>query len=296
MRKFKLFAVTAVALAALAVPAHAASTGGATVSAEMVNLRSAPTTSADILTTASKDALIVVGDKSNGGWYKIVYRGLTGYMSATSLSFSESIDGSFGYGTINGSNIHLRQSPDALSAVMGTYQSGTLVEILGVTGGWYKVQIGGDIGYIHSDFVAITPESNSVISDDGTPGSPFAQTVVDTAMNYLGSPYAYGGSGPKSFDCSGFVKYVYAAACGIETTRSAASIYSTDGVSVDRSALQPGDVLCFSNGGQGVGHVGIYIGNGQFIHACNSSTGVIVSELSMDYWNRHFVGAKRLLQ
>ncbi len=296
MRKLRLFAVTAVALAALAVPAHAASTGGATISADTVNLRSAPTTGADILTTASRDALVLVGDKSNGGWYKVVYRGVTGYMSATSLSFSESVDGSFGYGTINGSNIHLRQTPDALSDVMGTYQIGTLAEILGVTGGWYKVQIGEDTGYIHSDFIAITSELNSVIADDGTPGSPLAQTVVDTAMKYLGYPYVYGSSGPKSFDCSGFVKYVYAAACGIETTRSAASIYSTDGVSVDRSTLQPGDVLCFSNGGRGVGHVGIYIGSDQFIHACNSSTGVIVSELSMDYWNKHFVGAKRLLQ
>lgn len=296
MRKGKLFVITAVMAAALAVPAHAASVGSATVISDTLNLRISPSTSADILTTAVKDAPVIVGDNSNAAWYKVVCHGYTGYMSANSLNFTEAAKGDFGYGKINGTNIHLKKAPDTLSDVVGTYQSGVIVQILGVTGGWYKVQIGNDTGYIHSDYIAVTPDVNTVIADDGTPASPVCQTVVDTAMQYLGCPYVYGGSSPKGFDCSGFVKYVYDAACGIETTRSAASIYSADGVSADRSALQPGDVLCFSNGGQGIGHVGIYIGNGQFIHACNSTTGVIVSELSMDYWNRHYVGAKRLLQ
>lgn len=296
MRKGKLFAITAVMAAALAAPAHAASVGSATVISDTLNLRTSPSTSAGVLTTAAKDAPVIVGDNASAAWYKVVYHGYTGYMSANSLNFTETAESDFGYGKINGTNIHLRKTPDALADVVGTYQSGALAQILGVTGGWYKVQIGSDTGYIHSDYIAVTPDVNTVIADDGTPASPVCQTVVDTAMQYLGCSYIYGGSSPKGFDCSGFVKYVYAAACGIETTRSAASIYSTDGVSVDRSALQPGDVLCFSNGGQGVGHVGIYIGNGQFIHAENSSTGVVISPLDMSYWSTHYVGAKRIIQ
>lgn len=295
MRKGKLLAITAVMAAALAAPADAASVGSATVVADTLNLRVAPETSADVLTTASEDDLVIVGDKSNAAWYKVVCRGYTGYMSANSLNFSETNEGDFGYGKVSGTNIHLRKAPDALADIAGTYQSGTLVQILGVAGGWYKVQIGGDSGYIHSDSIAVTLDVNTVIADDGTPGSPVCRTVVDTAIQYLGFPYVYGGSTPKGFDCSGFVKYVYAA-CGYAVNRTAASIYAGDGVAVDPSALQPGDILCFSNGSQSVGHVGIYIGNGRFIHAGNPSTGVIISPLDMSYWSAHYIGAKRIVQ
>ena len=300
MRKFRLLLVTAVMAAALAVPAHAASIGGAQVHASLLNLRSAPTTASSILTTVHNNTLVVVADKSNALWYKVVCRGYTGYMNADYLAYSETLDGSLGNGTIRGANVALRQAPNIFAQSLGYCANGTTVRILGVSGGWYKVQYGTATGYIHSDYVGLTLAANAstpaadaklAAADTETAAG---DTIVADAMKYLGCPYVYGGSSPSGFDCSGFVQYVYKE-CGYSTERTAASIYSTNGVAVDKASLQPGDIVCFSSSSESIGHVGIYIGNGQFIHASNPSTGVIVSPLDMDYWAANYVGAKRIV-
>ncbi len=81
-------------------------------------------------------------------------------------------------------------------------------------------------------------------------------------MEYLGTPYVWGGAGPSGFDCSGLAMYVYAQV-GISLPHNAAMQYNTVGVPVSRSDLQPGDLVFFD----GLGHMGIYIGGGQFVHA-----------------------------
>lgn len=300
MRKAKLLLITAVMAVILAVPAHAASVGGAQVRAGSLNLRSAPSTSSSILTTAGSDAYVVVGDITNQAWYKVVYRGYTGYMNASYLNFSNSLDGNYGNGTIRGESVALRTDANIFAQNLGYCANGTVVRVLGVSGSWYKVQYGSTVGYIQSNSVSLTPEANSsTAAADAKLAAAEAetkagQTIVDTAMKYLGCPYVYGGTSSNGFDCSGFVQYVYKE-CGYSTERTAASIYSANGVAVDKSALEPGDVVCFSSSSESIGHVGIYIGNGQFIHACNASTGVIISPLDMDYWATNYVGAKRIV-
>ena len=305
MRKFKLLFVMSVMSAALAVPAYAASVGGAQVHANMLNLRSAPTTAATVLTTAKKDSLVVVGDKSDAVWYKVVCRGFTGYMNADYLAFSENIEGDLGNGTISGTNAVLRVLPNIFSQSLGCCANGTTVSVLGVSGSWYKILYGTTVGYILSDYIALTPAANAAVpsSDAKLLGETQAQAaavtaagqkVVDDAMKYLGCPYVYGGTTPGGFDCSGFVQYVYKE-CGYSVERTAASIYSTNGAAIEKTALQPGDVVAFSSSSASIGHVGIYIGDGKFIHASNSNTGVIISPLDMDYWTKNYVGAKRIV-
>lgn len=300
MRKFRLLLVTAVMAAALAIPAHAASVGAAQVHASTLNLRSAPTTSAAVLTTAKNDTMVVVGDKSNAAWYKVVCRGFTGYMNADYLAFSETLEGNFGNGTVRGSSVALREEPNLFSANLGYCKAGTTVQIVGVSGSWYKVRYGTATGYIHSDNVALTPASYSAKAETDAKLSAAdtetkaGDTLVAAAMKYLGCPYVYGGTSPSGFDCSGFVQYV-CSECGITVTRTAASMYGGDGVSVDKSALEPGDLVFFSSSSESIGHVGIYIGDGQFIHASNPSTGVIISPLDMDYWAANYIGAKRVV-
>ena len=300
MRKAKLLLVTAVLAAVFSVPAHATSIGAASVRATQLNLRSTPTTSSAILTTAKQDAVVIIGDKSNDIWYRVVYRGFTGYMNATYLSCSDTLDGDFGNGTVRGSAAALRGEANLFSPSLGYCTVGTTVRILGVSGSWYKVQYGSVTGYLHSDDVAVTIDANKLpVAADAKLSaaeteSAAGDTLVETAMKYLGCPYVYGGTTPSGFDCSGFVQYV-CKEVGISVTRTAASIYASDGVAVDKSALQPGDILCFSSSSESIGHVGIYIGNGEFIHASNANTGVIVSPLDMDYWAAHYVGAKRVV-
>ena len=106
-------------------------------------------------------------------------------------------------------------------------------------------------------------------------------------MQYLGYRYSWGGKDPSTgFDCSGFTYYVFGH-FGYSLNRIACD-QAINGVHVDASNLQPGDLLCFYSSSSYIGHVGIYIGNNRFIHAANSSTGVIISELSGYYSTRGF--------
>ena len=111
--------------------------------------------------------------------------------------------------------------------------------------------------------------------------------VVGIAMQYLGIPYVYGGSPPAGFDCSGFVMYVYAQV-GVSLPHNAAAQYGY-GTPVDRSQLQPGDLVFFN----GLGHNGIYIGGGQFIHSPHTGDVVKISSLS-GWYDSTWVGARRL--
>jgi cell wall-associated NlpC family hydrolase len=111
--------------------------------------------------------------------------------------------------------------------------------------------------------------------------------VVGIAMQYLGIPYVYGGSSPSGFDCSGFVMYVYAQV-GVSLPHNAAAQYGY-GTPVDRSQLQPGDLVFFN----GLGHNGIYIGGGSFIHSPHTGDVVKISSLS-GWYTSTWVGARRL--
>ena len=108
-------------------------------------------------------------------------------------------------------------------------------------------------------------------------------------MQYLGTPYVWGGASPSGFDCSGLAMYVYAQV-GISLPHNAAMQYDSVGVYVSRSDLQPGDLVFFD----GLGHMGIYIGGGQFIHAPHTGDVVKISSLSESWYASTYVGAKRV--
>jgi peptidoglycan DL-endopeptidase CwlO len=112
--------------------------------------------------------------------------------------------------------------------------------------------------------------------------------VVGIAMRYLGVPYRWGGASPSGFDCSGFSMYVYAQV-GVSLPHNAAMQYSY-GTPVSRSQLAPGDLVFFN----GLGHMGIYIGGGQFIHAPHTGDVVKISSLSDSWYAATYVGARRI--
>ncbi|MFL5960761.1 MAG: NlpC/P60 family protein [Gaiellaceae bacterium] len=115
--------------------------------------------------------------------------------------------------------------------------------------------------------------------------------VVGIAMQYLGVPYVWGGASPSGFDCSGFVMYVFAQV-GISLPHYTVAQWSYgDAVSVPRGELQPGDLVFFA----GLGHVGIYVGNGQFIHAPHTGDVVRIDSLSEGWYASEYDGAKRIL-
>lgn len=152
-----------------------------------------------------------------------------------------------------------------------------------------------------STFTALTGRSlsNGPIRRFGNGGyhgvarveSPEASAILSIANQYIGVPYVFGGSTPSGFDCSGFTRYVYSEA-GIDLPRDAESQYSV-GYSVSLANLRPGDLVFFSTYDAGISHVGIYIGDHQFINA--SSDGVSVADMDSSYWSSRYIGAKRVM-
>ena len=118
--------------------------------------------------------------------------------------------------------------------------------------------------------------------------------IVAYAKKFLGCRYVYGTAGPKTFDCSGFTSYVYKH-FGISLSRTSGA-QASNGRKVEKSDLQPGDILIYRDSANSkVGHVGIYIGGNQFIHAANPRKGVIITSMSDSYYSVRYVGARRVL-
>ncbi len=125
-----------------------------------------------------------------------------------------------------------------------------------------------------------------------------SDSLLDRGKTLLGTPYKYGGSSRKTgFDCSGFVSHVYKEELGIQLPRTTGALLSMDAPVVARADLEPGDLILFNDRGRGrVTHVGIYMGDDEFIHSSSKrSGGVRVDKLSSKYWNSSYLQAKRVL-
>ena len=135
------------------------------------------------------------------------------------------------------------------------------------------------------------PSSPEVAPSEAVAAAPPSRYggVVGVAMQYLGVPAVWGGASPSGFDCSGLIMYAYAQV-GVSLPHHAASQYSM-GVAISRDALEPGDLVFFN----GLGHAGIYIGGGQFIHAPHTGDVVKISSLSDSWYASTWVGARRIL-
>lgn len=289
------------------VPALAV-TGTVNTGSSTLRVRSEANTSSTVLDKFSNGTKVDVISTTNG-WYKISYEDLTGYVSSDYLILDDAQDAVSAvsasspadavaaqstpqpmaettYGKVTASSLNVRSEPNTDSAKVGSLKSGKIVQILGQTqSGWYQIEN----GYISAEYVVLVDAAEAQKSSKG-------QEIADYALQFVGYPYVYGGSSPSGFDCSGFTSYVYRQ-FGYSLNRSAASQLS-NGTPVSMSELQPGDLVLFKKSGTGskaASHVGIYIGNNQFVHASTSTVGVIVSSLSEAYYTTGFVGGRRIV-
>ena len=213
---------------------------------------------------------------------------------------------------VKGTSVNVRSDKSKTSEVVEVYNTNEKLKVIGEDGDWYIINVNGKKSYIMKSLVSskkvetTSRSSTNVQSQEETKQSAPAETPTTTASNpngaaivayakgFLGYPYVYGNNGPNSFDCSGFVQYVYKH-FGYSLSRSSKT-QANDGVAVSKSNLQPGDIIIFKNTAKTeIGHVGIYIGDGQFIHASNSRTGVIISSLSTSAYQQRYVTARRIL-
>ena len=200
--------------------------------------------------------------------------------------------------------VNLRKEPSTDSEIVSRLSLNVAVDVYSEENGWSKVKVGEQEGYISSSLLSDKKKetsrasetlrtSENASSDTETGSAPPSQnggSVVETAKSYIGCSYSYGGSGPSSFDCSGFTSYIYKQ-YGVSLNRTAAGQYS-NGTAVSRDELQPGDLVMF--GKSGINHVGIYIGGGQIVHAANPSRGVTTDTINSGYYYNNYVGARRV--
>ena len=260
----------------------------AKVKADSLYLRSAP--GGSVIATLSQGTTVAVTNNSSE-WYKVIVDGKEGYVSGSYLTGTTATDFSVGSGKITcSSTVNLRSEANTSSSILTSLSNGTAVTITGVSGGWYKVSVNGKTGYIKADYITTSVSSSAnMASYSGLSAKRTA--VLDYAAKFLGVPYVYGGT-PSGFDCSGFTSYVYKnTVCSIERVAQAQFDTTTR---VSRDELLPGDLVFFGSSAYSISHVGIYVGDGQFIHAPHTGDVVKYDSLSGSYATR-FQGGGRVI-
>ena len=326
-----LVLAAALMLSSLTITASAAETimhGIGFVTASSLRLRAEANSRSAILDTAPKNDCVVIISKS-GEWYKVNYNLQEGYMHEDYLAVSTKENAELGYGKITGKSVNLRTGPATTYSISAVSSQSEKCYIIGLNNGWYKVIYKNAITYIRSDFVELTeipyenkessnspkffrlgqstgvaPSASTLNSTTGSNGDSSASSVpavgeitgtqiLSEAKKYLGIRYVSGGASPSGFDCSGLVYYVLKQ-LGYSPYRTPADQYQ-HGTYVAKANLKEGDIVFFAGtGASGISHVGIYAGNGQFLHAPNSRSTVSYSDLTSGYWANHYYGARRI--
>lgn len=273
----------------------------AAVNANDVNIRSNPSLTSEVTDRMDTGEKVRVLD-SLGDWYKISYQDKEGWVYKEYLSI---IGEAITQGQINADDVNVRTEPSLHSDIITRLAVNKEVSIYGKSGDWYIVELDNkEFGWVYSQYVTIDGINASrggekiILREVDMEGvSSIQHQIVEYAKKFLGVKYVWGGSSPKGFDCSGFVMYVYKK-FGVNLLHNA-HLQSKSGTPVKREGLEPGDLVFFdTNGGHNyINHVGIYIGNGKFIHASSSRTGryVKISELS-GFYSRSYMTARRYIE
>ena len=272
-----------------------------------LNLRKGPGTSYSVIRTLSKGTAVTVHSSSNG-WSKISVNGVEGYVSTSFLSSTNpSTNSSTSNETTStptttmyvtpDAGLNLRKGAGTSYSVIKTLSKGTAVTVHSSSNGWSKVSVNGVEGYVSTSYLSSTKPSNSGSSSNSSSNSSTSVSVdkvLDFAHQQLGKPYVWGAQGPNSFDCSGLTYYCYKNAAGITLNRSSAA-QASNGRYVSKSELKPGDLIFFNSGTNRIHHVGMYVGNGQFIHAPSPGKSVKYENLYSSYYVKGYVTARRII-
>lgn len=284
-----------------------------------VNVRDIPSEDGEVVGKLYDDSVGSFLEEENG-WYKITSGNVTGYVKAeycvtgdAAIALAKEVG--VRMATVNTTTLKVRTEPSTESEVLGLVPIEEDLSVLEEVDGWVKVSIEEGEGYISTDYVILRTDfvtaeskeeeearleaeeaarreaqaaaaaqaaaqqqssgSNSTYVAPTISGDGMGTSVAQYACQFVGNPYVYGGSSlTNGTDCSGFVMSVYSA-FGVSLPHSSSADRS-QGYAVEGGLAnaQPGDIVCYS------GHVGIYIGGGQIVHASTSRTGIIISNAS----------------
>ena len=202
---------------------------------------------------------------------------------------------------VNGSVVNVREKATTDSKVLTTVTKRTPINVLSTEEDWYKIKINNKTGYISKDYVVDSlsqikkeEQTNNVVIKPSNTSNAKGKDIAEYAKKFVGYKYVYGGSGPTTFDCSGFIMYVYKQ-FGKSLPHSAVS-QANYGKKVSTTDIQIGDLLVFYNRAKtSIGHVGIYIGSNKFVHAANSTRGVTTDSIYSSYYKTRLIEVRRLV-
>ncbi|CAN5565498.1 hypothetical protein BH23CHL5_BH23CHL5_00850 [soil metagenome] len=291
-----------------------------------LRLRSTAGYSGTVMAVIPEGTNIAVRSGSTGEWVAVTFNGSMGFVhkdfvgSSTGTPVSSESGNTSGNPSSTGStstslasgdrakvttDLRLRYQASYSAGIAAIAPAGTVVGITGAaSNGFYPVNWDGLSGFMHGDYLTKTTEALSkrggsasapTAPPSGTQsGTAVGNAIVSYAMQYVGYPYVWATAGPSSFDCSGFTYWVVKNVVGKDIGRGLFTQVGA-GRAVGRSELIPGDFLYFQNTyTAGLSHSGIYIGNNQFVHAENPTTGVRVSDLNSTYYSTRWYGAVRM--
>ncbi|MFN0625103.1 enterotoxin EntFM [Bacillus anthracis] len=287
-------------------------TGTYTVNVSSLNVRTGPSTSHTVLGSVNKGKTVQVVSEVQD-WFKINFNGGTGYVSKdfvtkggsavsnqtqqpTTNNNTTTVQTGGSY-VVNTGALKVRTGPATYNAVIGGVTNGTVLNVTGAENGWYKINHNGRTGHVSADFVkfvkgGVNNVTNNVqqpvkdVQKPTTGGN--TSSIAGFARSLNGSPYRTAGTTPAGFDCSGFIHYVLNQTGHKGARQTVAGYWSSK---TKTSNPQPGDLVYFQNTYKsGPSHMGVYLGNGQFISAETDATGVRISSVSNSYWSKHLLG------
>jgi uncharacterized protein YgiM (DUF1202 family) len=248
------------------------------------------------------------------GWVKVASSasGLSGWVKAEYVKRSEgSVSRPY---KVTGDDVNFRASPAVDAEVMAKMPQGAQVAVLGRNEKWSYVYYEGHKGWMYSDYIvpvdsagrelpraelraaAVSPRKTLSWKQVG--GKSIGDRLITRADAMMGTPYVWGGESDGGVDCSGLIyKLLCDEGCDVKCLpRRASEQMAQLGLAVEKEELEPGDLVFFTTYKSGASHVGIYLGDGDFIHASSAQAKVTVSNLSEGYYRKRFVGARRITE
>lgn len=276
------------------------------VQASSLNVRSSGSTNSSVIGSVKLNEKITVLSITNG-WAKIKYKNSTGYVSSKYIKSAEQ-SSTVSINSTQNNTVNLKQTDTSKYVVttnslnvragaststnkIGKLTYGQNVEVLSLANNWYKVNYNGTTGYVSADYIKkVTSNSSTVETKTETFNT---NKFINLSMQYVDVPYVWGGTTPDGFDCSGFIYYLLNNS-GIKIGRAnTATYWNNNSYFTHVSEPQPGDLL-FLQGTytSGPSHIGIYLGNNQYISAIGKK--IQVQSTVSNYTKSHFLGYKRI--
>ena len=228
---------------------------------------------------------------ANSDWIKVNFREKNGYIHKDYVQ-KISQETICKLSIVTTDELNFRAGPSTSSEKLDVFSKGTVVGTLEICGDWAKVRHNNKVGYLYRKYISVRDE---VLSRSDLFFSNKNYRVLKLAERYLGVKYTWGGNTPKTgFDCSGLIYYICRNYLGYQVNRVAAEQYK-QGKYIPKESLMPGDLVFFLDKKlKSIDHVGIYSGNGHFIHA--PQTGEVIRYGTLARYGNRYYGAKRLFE